>query len=145
MRIGNVNSGVITHWTSCSPKNQINPLGKPEFDCGGTLANGIIYSRSLNNASFGVCSTGILTDCNCWDTSLQQMDMHSSKYFSGSLIASTQFNIVLNETATQVQTNISSLTDTYSHVCGDKTGRTWCGTRELVIWDTDNNMVYDMT
>ena len=47
--------------------------------------------------------------------------------------------------ATEIQTNILSLTDTYSHICGDLTGKTWCGKRELVIWDTDNNKVYELT
>ncbi len=46
--------------------------------------------------------------------------------------------------STSALTLISSLTDSYSIICGDKSGKTWCGNRAPVIFFA-NGTVYDMT
>ena len=41
--------------------------------------------------------------------------------------------------------NTSTLTDTTSLVCGDATGLTYCGNREILIWDNTLNKVHNLT
>jgi hypothetical protein len=107
------------------------------------LGYGISIGRY--NYAMGICSVGVLTDCKCDDTSLTLGNIHTNKYFSSSLIASTDINVWLNAVAISVQTFIYRLTDSLSLICGDKTGTTWCGNRIPIIWDADNNQEYDMT
>jgi hypothetical protein len=84
-----------------------------------------------------------LTDCNCNDTSFSINDI--DLYFTRSLIASTAIYVWLNAEAITILTRINKLTDSYSHICGDRTGTTWCGKRFPVIWDVYNKIEYDMT
>ena len=41
--------------------------------------------------------------------------------------------------------DISTLTDSISLVCDDGTGVTFCGKRELVIWDNNLNQKHSLT
>jgi hypothetical protein len=43
-----------------------------------------------------------------------------------------------------VLTYVKSLTDSVSHICGDATGNTYCGSRNLLIWDVAGNGIYNM-
>jgi hypothetical protein len=67
-------------------------------------------------------------------------------YFATDLIASTDIQLKCCEgDSLKVQTFINQLTDTVSLVCGDATGNTFCGSREIVIWDTKLNSIHDLS
>jgi hypothetical protein len=106
-------TGAVTpvSYSKCTPTPRSDPLSNPEFDCGGVFANGLRFFRLLSSVKFGVCSIGVLNDCNCLDTSFASNDIYIYVFFSGNLIASTLINILLNANAIEIQTYISSLTD----------------------------------
>jgi hypothetical protein len=71
--------------------------------------------------------------------------MLSSFYFASDLIASTDIRLkCCRGDSLQVQTFINQLTDTVSLVCGDASGNDFCGSREIVIWDSDLNSIHDL-
>ena len=41
-------------------------------------------------------------------------------------------------------TYVNGLTDSVSHICGDATGSTYCGKKNLLIWDVAGNNIYNM-
>jgi hypothetical protein len=66
--------------------------------------------------------------------------MLSPFYVSSDLLASTEIQLkCCKGDSVQVQTSISQLTDTVSLVCGDATGNNFCGSRDIVIWDSNLN------
>ena len=110
----------------------------PEADCSSTLGGEISIKRIVPLANkFGLCSVGILTDCECDQTSFNSKEINPLKYFSGPLISPTSFNLLMY-TSTSAQTYVNSLTDSVSLICGDRTGKKWCGNRAAVIWDVAN-------
>ena len=53
---------------------------------------------------------------------------------------SSNFDMVVGDAPIIVNIfNITQFTDSVSLVCGDATGTTFCGPRQLIIWDTDAN------
>ena len=88
----------------CSPVLKSDPLVNQEFDCHGQPAWGLVLARSIVSVPLGLCSVGILTDCNCYDTSFASTDIYPNRYFSGSLMTPTNFNTYLNASAISVQT-----------------------------------------
>ena len=55
------------------------------------------------------------------------------------------FTVYLNQLGFNLSLfNISTLTDTVSLVCGDGTGISYCGKRELIIWDNDLNQQHSL-
>jgi hypothetical protein len=67
-------------------------------------------------------------------------------YFAADLIASTDIQLkCCRGDSLQVQTIVLQLMDSVSLVCGDATGNTFCGSREIVIWDTNLNSVHDLS
>jgi hypothetical protein len=71
--------------------------------------------------------------------------MLNSFYFATDLIASTDIQLkYCKGDFLQVQTFINQLTDTVSLVCGDASGNNFCGSRELVIWDSNLNSIHDL-
>jgi hypothetical protein len=72
--------------------------------------------------------------------------MLSLFYFAADLIASTDIQLkCCRGDSLQVQTFILKLMDTVSLVCGDATGNNFCGSREVVIWDTNLNSIHDLS
>ena len=75
--------------------------------------------------------------------------MRSGYYTSvSSLIISGEdyFTLYFKETQIKISLfDVSTLTDTISLVCGDSTGLTYCGNRELVIWDNKRNQLHTLT
>jgi hypothetical protein len=66
-------------------------------------------------------------------------------YFAIDLIASTDIQLKCCEGEyLQVQTFIYQLTDTVSLVCGDAIGNNFCGSREIVIWDSNLNSIHNL-
>ena len=70
--------------------------------------------------------------------------MISSKFFYSptSLLISniTNYTFVIGDDPLILDViNITLLTDSVSLVCGDGTGMTFCGSRQLIIWDSDAN------
>ena len=127
-----------TSWHNCSPNSISDPLIKPEADCRSTLGSLIEIKRFVPLVNkFGLCSVGILTDCKCDQTSFISKNINRLKYFSGPLISPTSFNLLMY-TSTSAQTYVNSLTDSVSLICGDRTGKKWCGNRAPVIWDVAN-------
>jgi hypothetical protein len=79
----------------------------------------------------GICSGSLLTDCDFKKTEFG--DSYIDNYFNGPFIATTTFNLLLKVSVTTIPTNLSSLTISVSYVCGDATGKTWCGDRDPII------------
>jgi hypothetical protein len=109
------------------------------------IGSSVYIIRLCTNCKLGICSAGVLTDCNCRDTKLGSQFMLSPFYFYTDLIASTDIQVKCCEgDSLLVQTFINKLTDTVSLVCGDATGNNFCGSRDLVIWDSNLNSNHDL-
>jgi len=87
----------------------------------------------------GLCSIGILTDCNCSNTQFLKSMMAPQFYNeTKNLIISNTTNFTLtigDPLVTYNLTNIKLFADTTSLVCGDSSGINFCGSRTLSLWE----------
>jgi hypothetical protein len=104
------------------------------------IGSSVFITRQCTNCQLGICSAGVLTDCNCKNTKFASEFMLKPFYFTADLIASIDIKLkCCKGDSLQVQTLISQLTDTVSLVCGDAAGNNFCGSRDIVIWDSNLN------
>jgi hypothetical protein len=66
-------------------------------------------------------------------------------YFSGSILNVTKIEIELNGQSVFISTKFASFTDSTSLVCGDATGKIFCGNRIPTIWDINLNAEIDIS
>ena len=86
-----------------------------------------------------ICSIGILSDCNCDDTRFDSTNIVGSRFQDVDLCEVNHLMVDLYDdpVVIPISYNYRTLYDSVSLVCGNADGTSWCGGRELVLYDVD--------
>ena len=108
-----------------------------EFDCSKMIGYQVTIKSIATSASIlKLCSVGILSNCDCTQTSFLEADLKDYGPKIGNLTVSYNGIAV---------TGIVKTGDAVSYVCGSATGVDYCGTRTMSITVKQNGMLTNPT
>lgn len=107
----------------CGTSNSI--LNQFEFDCGKSKGYRVTISSPDSPAVLKICSVGILSSCDCTQTSFDAKDLVDFGPKIGTMVA------YYNSGTTTATVKVG---DTVSYVCGSAgTGIDYCGSRVITL------------